>query len=762
MKTVSFIPIKLNNESVTVKNLLPFSDGKPLIYFVQKNLLELKRRNVIDEIYVFCSDESIQPFLLEEVKLLLRPKELDVSTVKGTDIYKTFVSMIESDIYVLAHATSPFVTAEHIKECIDAVKLGEYDSAFCSKKIQNFLWKDNKPLNFKLNSPPRTQDMEPIYMELSTPYIFTRLSFEKFQSRTGKKPYICETSEIEAIDIDYLEDFKLADVVYTNMLCKNKRETDGKKDEHIRLLDCTLRDGGHINQGEFGEAVIRNIIKRLVEAKIDIIEVGFLWNSICNRDTARFYSIEEVKRILPEECGESKFCLMADFIDLNHLEPCDGTIEYIRLSFKRWRLDWALETAKILKLKGYKVFINPVNNNVYTDKQYIEVLEKVNEIKPYGFSIVDTFGVMRKEELMHRYLLVENNLLPEITVGIHLHENLGLAFSLAQHITLNANMKRKIVIDGSLLGMGRVPGNLCIEQFAEYYNNYYYEKYYTSSLYDAIDDYIQPIKNVSPWGYAIPYALSAKYHLHRTYAEFLMNKQRLRTKDIQIILSQVDPAESEIYNEKFIEDLYDSYLNVEYNDTKDRNALVDAMSGYSKIVILAPGKTIDSCIEKIKAEIDSDTYVISVNFNPKEYGIKTNAIFLGNAKRYIEVENRKSEEKLIITSNLKNDIIIRDYVMNYNNLSQFNDTFCDDSSMMLLNLLLQLGCKDVLIAGFDGIKNGRMDFFDKQFKLKEDINAIRHNNIINILLTMSKSLRLHFITHSEYEEICGSVNERMI
>ena len=185
-------------------------------------------------------------------------------------------------------------------------------------------------------------------------------------------------------------------------------------EKHIRLLDCTLRDGGHINQGDFGETVIKNIIERLVEAGIDIIEVGFLWETFCGKDVARYYNIEDVKRVLPKEHGNSKFSLMAD------LEPCDGTIEIIRLSFKRSRWDWALETAQILMSKGYKVFINPVNNNVYSDAEYLEYIEKVNKLNPYGFSIVDTFGVMRVSDLAHRYYLVENNLNKEITIGLHL------------------------------------------------------------------------------------------------------------------------------------------------------------------------------------------------------------------------------------------------------------------------------------------------------------------------------------------------------
>lgn len=518
-------------------------------------------------------------------------------------------------------------------------------------------------------------------------------------------------------------------------------------EKRIRLLDCTLRDGGHIVQGKFGESVIKNTIKSLVEAGIDIIEVGFLWDSICDEDTARYYSIEDVKKILPKEKGKSHFSLMADYIDLNHLEPCDGTIEFIRLSFKRWRLDWGLRTARELMDKGYKVFINPVNNNVYSDKEYIEVLEKVNELHPYGFSIVDTFGVMRVNDLSHRYYLVENNLLPDITIGVHLHENLGLAYNLAQHVINIANPTRKIVVDGSLLGMGRVPGNLCIEQIADYMNEQFGLNYALEPIYDAIDDYIAPIKSKEPWGYAIPYALSAKYYLHRTYAEYLINKKRLKTKDIQRILSQVSPSEAETFNESYIEKLYLDYMNVQYDDKNDLDNIKKSLLNYSRIIVIAPGASLNNGVEKIENEIDSKTCVIAVNFVPR---IRPNYIFLTNTKRYDTVKDHKDDTSLIITSNLIRDIEDYDFVVEYNNLVYFNDEYNDDSTLMLVNLLKIIGCNNIAFAGFDGRKNGRLNFVDETLGAHQD-NPGRSERVKYILKTAFTNLHMDFLTESEYE-----------
>lgn len=222
MKTVAFIPIKLNNERTPGKNIKPFDDGTPLMYFVQYSLLMLKKEKLIDHIYVYCSDLAVKDYLLEGIEYLVRPERLDRKETKGTEIYLEFVNTIDADIYILAHATSPFIKVENIRTCLEKVKCGEYDSAFCAKKIQSFLWSSGKPLNFSLGNPPRTQDMDPIYQEQSTPYIFTKGAFKKFKARTGEKPFICECSDIECIDIDYPEDFELANLIYMNLLRKGK------------------------------------------------------------------------------------------------------------------------------------------------------------------------------------------------------------------------------------------------------------------------------------------------------------------------------------------------------------------------------------------------------------------------------------------------------------------------------------------------------------------------------------------------------------
>ena len=168
MKTVAFVPIRLNSQRVAGKNLRSLS-GSPLMCHILKTLTTVEG---IDEVYVFCSDESIRPLLPEGVRFLRRDPSLDRDTTLGREIYDSFTASVDADLYILAHATSPFIRAATVAGALEKVRSGEYDSAFSAEKIQTFAWFGGKPLNYSLDDIPRTQTIEPVYVETSAFFIF--------------------------------------------------------------------------------------------------------------------------------------------------------------------------------------------------------------------------------------------------------------------------------------------------------------------------------------------------------------------------------------------------------------------------------------------------------------------------------------------------------------------------------------------------------------------------------------------------------------
>lgn len=213
MRTVAVVPMKLNNRRLPQKNTKPFTNGKPLCYYILSTLLKVKG---IDEVYVYCSNEDIRDYIPKEVKYLKRSEELDQDTTKMNEVLSSFAKAVPADIYVMTHTTAPFMSCESIEKGLLVVKSGEYDSAFAAKKLQDFLWKDGKPFNYSLDNIPRTQDLPVLYEETSGFYIYNREIITDHNRRIGNKPYIVEVGEIEAIDIDEPEDFQIADAIYNH------------------------------------------------------------------------------------------------------------------------------------------------------------------------------------------------------------------------------------------------------------------------------------------------------------------------------------------------------------------------------------------------------------------------------------------------------------------------------------------------------------------------------------------------------------------
>lgn len=206
MKTVALVPIKLNSQRLPHKNILPIA-GHPLCWHLCNSL---KKAEGIDEVYVYCSDEKVIQYLPEGVLFKQREKWLDGDLVKGFDIYKSFIKEVDADIYVLAHTTSPFIKVASIENALSHILSGENDSAFSAERVQSFAWYKGRTINYDLNDVPRTQDIEPIWIETSAFFMFKKDIFTVHNRRIGFKPYIQEVSGIEAIDIDEKKDYDMA------------------------------------------------------------------------------------------------------------------------------------------------------------------------------------------------------------------------------------------------------------------------------------------------------------------------------------------------------------------------------------------------------------------------------------------------------------------------------------------------------------------------------------------------------------------------
>ena len=299
---------------------------------------------------------------------------------------------------------------------------------------------------------------------------------------------------------------------------------------NVNLLDCTLRDGGYINDWNFGYNAIISTIEKLGQTGIEIIEVGFIKGNDYNPDKTLFPDTDCCKKVLINKNPKVQYVGMLDMsapVPFERIKPrTEDSIDGIRVIFKKNKMNEAYEYCQYIKKQGYYLYVNFVSTDAYTDKEFIEGIEKFNTLKPYGVSIVDTFGLLKKRQLTHLVSIADNNLDKDIKLCYHAHNNLQQAFGNAEAM-VEMLTTRDIVIDACVFGMGRGAGNLNLELFAEYMNENYGKNYLISPMLEVMDEYLQPFYKDKFWGYSLPLYLSASYGCHPNYAIYLAEKNTL-------------------------------------------------------------------------------------------------------------------------------------------------------------------------------------------------------------------------------------------
>lgn len=519
----------------------------------------------------------------------------------------------------------------------------------------------------------------------------------------------------------------------------------------VQILDCTLRDGGYCNKWEFGEKNKKTILNGLLNANINIIECGYLTqNMIPDEASTKFTSLNEVNKLIEYVGVKCFYVIMINYgeYDIAKIPKRSlGMIEGIRVAFHKKDANEALLYCKNLKDKGYKVFVQPMISMNYSDIEFINIINKVNEIKPYAFYIVDSFGMMKRKNLLHLFYMVEHNLDKEIWIGFHSHNNLQLAFSNAQCL-VETQTQRRLIIDSCVYGMGRGAGNLNTELFADYLNEYASGDYKIKPLLQIIDEVLNYFYKISDWGYSLSRYLSATYALHPNYAVYLEDKNTLTLEAMDEILSEIDGEKKAIYDKNYIEKLYVKYMRNQNDKQDDLEKLKLAFRG-KNIVLIAPGKSIEGCKKQIKSfALKNNAIIISINFDT-EY---SDYIFISNLRRYRDLDLKKLD-KCIITTNIKDDKAFAQ--VDYKFLVVSNDGVEDNAGLMAIKLMVLLNKKSIYLAGFDGYSHNSEEnysSYSKKLITKAEVADRINGGMKAAINCFKKQIKIEFITQSIYNE----------
>ena len=525
----------------------------------------------------------------------------------------------------------------------------------------------------------------------------------------------------------------------------------------VSLLDCTLRDGGYVNDWNFGHDNLVSIFERLVDAKVDIIEIGFL-------DERRPFDIN--RSIMPDTDSVTKIygkldrkqAMVVGMIDygtcgLDHIKPCSECfLDGIRVIFKKHLREPALAFCKSLKELGYKVFAQLVSITSYSDDEMLDLIKLANDVKPYAVSMVDTYGLMHQNNLLHYFELLNSNLDVSIGLGYHAHNNFQMGY--ANCIAMLSNhINRPMVVDGSIYGMGKSAGNAPIELIAMHMNNFMGKQYQVSQILEAIDSNISQFYHAATWGYNIFYYIAASNDCHPDYVAYLMNKRTLSIKSINELLGKLQGEKKLLYDKNYIEELYRQYQENEINDKADKKKLEDRLSG-KNILLIGPGITMKTQEGAVRKFVNNNhPTIISVNHVPESFN--PDYIFLSNSKRYVQLATRLSQEKysLIATSNITgtNEDAF-DFILNFSTLIDKDAEIIDNSFIMLLKILINVGCTKVTLAGFDGYSSNSSNYFDTAMEYDSAKNMAQYlnNYTQNFLMEIHEQLEVVFLTDSRY------------
>ena len=558
------------------------------------------------------------------------------------------------------------------------------------------------------------------------------------------------------------------------------------------ILDCTIRDGGYLNNWDFDKKMVKELCRNLSRTGIDMIEIGF--RNIRQKNAGMWYSVpEEVINELFKDVSGIKISLMidSDKADLSLIPKSeDSLVKMYRIACHKDKVFDGIELCEQIKTKGYKTSIQLMGIVGYTEKDFSIAMNPLSRSSIDYIYFADSYGSLFPQDIK-KYVLRLKTLNKKI--GFHAHNSLQLAFA----NTLEAINQGVDMVDGTVCGMGRGAGNLPIEVLIIYLEKTLNNKRYNSvPVLDLIDRYFSVLKNELKWGYSLPYMLSGIFEVHPDYAKRLVDYHEHKVDDMVRILEIVKGLGPIGFNKATLDRVVDAGL-VNFTDDKlsEKNtgdtakfqekqtvAYKDRHVGRD-FLILANGPT----LKEYKHDIDEfirryDPVIMGANYLAELF--KPHYHAFSNKKRFVNyIVSVDPDSRLLISSSFDDDFI-RDYTdRDYEGIAHLDrvsrefaikdgiiNSNCRTVSILLIATAIVMGAKRIFIAGMDGYKS-KENFLSNNthfYKESEEAGNFRlliekHNwnetllDQINSFLIGQNKEGLHIITPSSHRHFYNSV-----
>jgi len=533
-----------------------------------------------------------------------------------------------------------------------------------------------------------------------------------------------------------------------------------KKSNRTQILDCTIRDGGYLNEWCFEKETVREVYRAASKGGVDFIELGFRSSTKYfdpgQYGTWRFTSEEDLKLITNGIKG-ARIALMGDFgkFDIEDLVPKkDSAADLIRVATHLDNIPKAIQFLGKVKQLGYLASLQCMGYTTYSADARRELVAAIRDSALDYVYVGDSYGSMFPSDVKATFEpLLE---IGTVQIGFHPHNNLEMAFA----NTLEAIRCGVHIIDSSIYGMGRGSGNLPTEIILAYLSHQGDTKYNVIPILNVIDKYFEEIKRRFPWGYHLPYMISGIFNCHPYYASEFIKRREYAMEDIWKALEVVEEMKPIGFDSRIVENLINKGILGSGKTVSIANGspgapppppthtvsvpYADRHKG-KDFLILGNGPSLKDCQSHIQEFITAyDPVILGANnlaglFQPHYHAFN-------NKKRFFSyISTVHPVSKLLIGENIPPDMIQESVHREYETL-YFRDlldadfdihqgviqTSCRTISVLLIGVAIVMGAGRVFIAGMDGYLNKNLItgnlFYEEKFEPSEyELNLERHH-----------------------------------
>ena len=283
--------------------------------------------------------------------------------------------------------------------------------------------------------------------------------------------------------------------------------------EQIKVLDCTIRDGGLVNDHRFSDDFVRTLYRSLSTAGVDYMEFGYRNSkklvSVNDFGPWKFCDDDKISEVIDGIESEMKISIMVDahrVVEQEFRPVNESPVDMIRVATYVKDIDKAIVLNNRVRKLGYETTVNIMAISTESEFDLVQALKQLAEIDTLAVYVVDSYGSLYSEQIEY-YIKLYQEHLPGKEIGVHCHNNQQLAFgNTIEGIIHNANF-----LDASVYGMGRGAGNCTLELLLGFLKN---PKFKLAPVLKFVQDYMLPMREQYEWGYLIPFMVTGILNEH--------------------------------------------------------------------------------------------------------------------------------------------------------------------------------------------------------------------------------------------------------